>query len=399
MITINSKLDLANRDFATMLSDEAAAKLKHYHLLYCFKDSGSLLTYKDQGPCGHNPSIIPAAPSVRAILYTGTQESGSYNHHAQINKFKNKYYFAWSNGIVDEDSAGQRVLISSSDDAIGWSKPICIAGDKNDKVVSHSSIGLYATKEKLYLIGGKMDCHRETSLPGMRRIDPESQNVEVYCSEDGKTWEHVFVFDDRIKGIFEAPRSTRDGHLLCIAATKDGPAILRWPGTELCEHPEIILIPQLDGAIFPFGESSWYQTEDGTIIVLWRDEGFSCRLWVNYSRDEGVTFTPPRITDIPDSMSRIYAGRLDDGRYFLCNNAFPTLLNRMHLFLLISDDGYKFNQVYMAANDPTSQRLTGLLKVHGYQYPCCLADGNKLLIGYSINKEDIECSMIDMSKI
>ena len=75
-------------------------------------------------------------------------------------KFKNKYYFAWSNGIVDEDSAGQRVLISSSDDAIGWSKPICIAGDKNDKVVSHSSIGLYATKEKLYLIGGKMDCHR-----------------------------------------------------------------------------------------------------------------------------------------------------------------------------------------------------------------------------------------------
>lgn len=395
----NSKLDLVNRGFARMLTDETAAKLKQFHVLHCMQASGCIMRYDDQGPREQSPPLIPDLSPVRTPLYTGTPESGSYNHHAQLNKFQGKYYFAWSNGIVDEDSAGQRILISSSDDALQWSDPICIAGDKKDKIVSLSSLGMYATKEKLYVIGGKMDCHRETELPGMRRIDPESQIVQIFSSNDGITWEKVLTFDDRIKGIFEAPRSTSDGHLLCIAATKDGPAILRWPGTKLREHPSIVLIPQPHGSDFPYGESSWYQTDDGTIIVFWRDEGLSCRLWVNYSTDEGVTFSEPCISDIPDSMSRVYAGRLDDGRYFLCNNAFPTLLNRMHLFLLLSDDGVKFNKVYMVIDEPTSQRLKGLLKADGYQYPCCLADGSRLIIGYSVNKEDLECAVIDITKI
>jgi len=394
-----SKLDVDNRSFISMLTVETAAKLKQFHTMHCMHDAGGHMRDDDQGPRGANPPIIPHAPSIRAKIFTGGLESGVFNTHSQLIKFKGKYYFAWSNGIINEDTAGQTVFISSSDDAIQWSEPNCIVGDKNDKVFARASQGLYATEKTLYLVGGKVDARHDSSVVGMRRLDPENQTVEVYSSSDGKTWEQVFTFDDRIKGILEGPRPTRDGHLLCIGATQDGPVILRWPGTELCEDPEIILIPQPHGSVFPYGESSWYQTDDGTIIVFWRDESLSCRLWVNYSSDEGVTFSDPSISDIPDSMSRAHAGRLDDGRYYLCNNAFPTLLNRMHLFLLLSDDGYKFNQVHMVINDPTAQRLGGLLKVHGYQYPCCLADGNKLLVGYSVNKEDIECSMIDMSKI
>ena len=238
---------------------------------------------------------------------------------------------------------------------------------------------------------------RKHEMVGMRRVNPQKSQIHVYGSPDGETWEKAFTIKEPIRGIFEAPRETAEGHLLCVASLWAGAAMLRWPGNRLLEQPDVIDVPQPHGARFPYGEGSWYQLEDGRIVVFWRDEGESCRLWVNFSDDGGRSFSEPMISDIPDSMSRVYAGRLPDGRYYLCNNAFPTLLNRMHLMLLLSDDGKTFDDVYLLLNDPTSQRLMGLLKADGYQYPCCLPEGNKLLVAYSVNKEDIECGIADLA--
>ena len=65
-------------------------------------------------------------------------------------------------------------------------------------------------------------------------------------------------------------------------------------------------------------------------MIFWRDESQSGRVWVNHSSDGGRTFSDPMISDIPDAMSRNYAGRLPDGRYYLCSNANATLHNRMN---------------------------------------------------------------------
>lgn len=396
--TTVSGIHAVSRKFVRMLSAEVAQKLSRFHMRHCFQAHGCLLRYDDQGPRSEDPPIIPYAPVTRSRVYTGTRESGSYNHHSQLAMFKGMHYFAWSNGLVDEEAAGQRILLSSSDDAVHWPEPMCIAGDRDDPVVAHNCIAMRATEETLYIVGMKEDTTRDATAPGMRRIDPESHEVSVYSSGDGDAWEKAFTFSDRLKWIFEAPRETADGHLMCVAALKDGAAILRWPGAELCAHPQIIEVPQPHGAHFPYGEGTWYQTDDGTIVVFWRDEGQSCRAWLNTSIDGGRTFTSPAISDIPDSMSRLHAGRLPDGRYYLCNNAFPALLDRMHLTLFLSDDGYRFDDVHLLVDDPTAQRLAGLLKVHGYQYPCCLPDGERLLVGYSVNKEDIECATVDLGR-
>jgi len=69
------------------------------------------------------------------------------------------------------------------------------------------------------------------------------------------------------------------------------------------------------------------------------------------------------------------------------------------MFLLLSDDGYVFNKVYLIADDPTAQRFAGLLKVNGYQYPCCLPDADRLLIAHSVNKEDIECGTVNATEV
>jgi len=148
-----------------------------------------------------------------------------------------------------------------------------------------------------------------------------------------------------------------------------------------------------------YGEGTWYQTDDGTIFLYTRDEGQSLHLYVAVSEDDGLTWTAPTLSDFPDSMSRVYAGRLPDGRFYLAGNSYLKLLDRMHLMISISKDGYKFDKMYTLLDDPTAQRRKGLLKCHGYQYPCCLIDGDKMLIGYSINKEDIECGIINLADL
>jgi len=264
----------------------------------------------------------------------------------------------------------------------------------------HNCVALYAQAETLYIVDWHEEAIRDANVVGMRRIVPESNRLELLASTDGERWELARPLDERIRVVFEAPRLTAEGRLMCVCSTTDcQPGMLLWPGDDILVDPEIVPLPTPPGAAFPYGEGSWYQTDDGRIIIFWRDEGASCRVWVNYTDDGGRSFVPPMISDIPDSMSRVYAGRLADGRYFLCNNAFPTLLDRRHLTLLLSDDGYEFNKVYLLVDDPTSQRLKGLLKADGYQYPVCLPEAGRLLVGYSVNKEDIECGAVDVADV
>lgn len=383
-----------------MLSPGVAGQLSTFHWRYRFQDVGCLMRNDDQGPRGTEPPIIPQAPITRHRVYTGTRETGSFNHHAQIAKFRGTYFLAWSNGYVDEEAGGQRILIARSEDGCHWSEPVCVAGrGPGEEDVAHNSVALYAA-DRLYLFDMNEDTIRDATAVGMRRIDPLSTRIDVYASEDGISWQKVHTMSSDIRWIFEAPRPTREGRLMVVGNLREkGPAILLWPGMDILQTPEYIPVPEPEGAKFPYGESSWYQADDGRIFVFWRDEGASCRLYVSVSDDNGHSFTPPMFSDIPDSMSRNFAGRLADGRYFLCNNAVPTLLDRRHLMLHLSRDGYEFDTVYILLNDPTSQRRKGLLKEDGYQYPCCLPEEGRLLVAYSVNKEDIECGIVDTAGI
>ena len=393
-------LEITTRQHVRMLSAEVAESLKTFHWHWSFVSGRCLMRNDDHGPQGVTPPIIPYAPFRRSRVYTGTRETGSYNHHSQLARFKGRYWFAWSNGLVDEEAEGQRILIASSDDTVAWGPALCVAGGPEEAPIAHNCVALHATEEAMYVVGMSEDSTRDATQIGMRRVDPESMVMDIYKSADGADWQKVHSFGNRFKWIFEAPRPTAEGRLMCVCTTVNaGPAVLLWPGMDICADPEAIPVPEPEGAHFPYGEASWYQTDDGQIIVFWRDEGGSCRLYVNTSDDGGRTWTAPMLSDIPDSMSRVYAGRLADGRYYLCNNAFPTLLNRLHLLLMLSSDGYVFDRVFVLVDDPTSQRLKGLLKEDGYQYPCCLAEEDRLLVGYSVNKEDIECGAVDLKRI
>lgn len=391
----HSNIEITTRTCARMLSREVAEALDSYHFRHALFDAGVRLRYDDQGVRSIDPPLIAHAPFERHRVYTGTRESGAYNHHAHLGRFGGRLVLAWSNGRLDEEAEGQRVLLSWSKDGSNWSEPTTVVGGDPDTTVAHNCITVHGTDDTLYVGAMCEDMLKDAAVPGMRRVAPDSQRVHLYASSDGQSWSKAFSFSEELLWIFETPTLTNEGRFLGVAATRNGPAMLLWPGDDLCAHPQQIPVPVPAGAAFPYAESTWYQTDDGTIVMFWRDEGRSCRVWVNTSSNGGSTWSDPLMSDIPDCMSRIAACRLDDGRYALVNNAFPRLCNREHLMLLLSDTGYEFNSVQVLLNDPTSNRVVGLLKDNGYQYPCCLADGGRLLVAYSINKEDIECGIVE----
>jgi len=399
-MTQPKKMKIKNQPALQMISDEVDSRLKKYHMFHRMAQSNCILRY-DVPAMGEDgfQNFISRVPSRSSTVYQANKESGTYSHHPQLAKFKDKYCLAWSNGVVNEDDAGQRILFATSENGVTWSQHTCIAGDAHDATFGYMCSSLYSDGNKLFALGLKQETIRDASAPGMRRIDPANYCLEGYSSDEGLSWTKVFEFDKQIKMLLETPRLTTEDRLLTAASTPNGPAMLLWPDKDICRQPEIIPVSVPQGCYFPYGEGSWYQVDDGRIIVLWRDEGMSCRLWMSSSDDGGKTFTNLTMTNIPDSMSRLNAGRLSDGRFYICNNASYTLLDRMHLMLFTSQDGYMFDKVYYILNKPTTQKFKGLLKEDGYQYPSCICDNDTFMVAYSLNKEDMEVAAIELKHI
>lgn len=385
---------------ASMLSPEVKATLRKLHVRQAMTDAYCLMNYQDQGYRAE-PQLIPRATFQRSSVLRGSREHGNYQHHTQIARFHGRYFIAWSNGLMDEEAPGQQILVANSEDGLSWSDPVSAVPRQAEASLVNNCAGLLATDSELLLY-----CWRETAIhdaqaPGMRRIEAGSKWVDLYMSTDGLRWTlktvHLLDPGSDHAPMFEAPRRTRDGLLLC-GGSQSGPVVFLWPGSPT-EPPEVIRVPPAPEASFPYGEATWYQTRDGLLVMFWRDEAQSMRLYVNSSADGGRTWTVPIPSDIPNSMQRVYAGNLPDGRAYLLNDANPRLLDRRQLTLALSDDGLTFDRIFLLVDDPVRQRFPGLLKVHGWQYPCALVDADRLLTAYSVNKEDIECGSLDLSTL
>ncbi|MCK5732653.1 MAG: exo-alpha-sialidase, partial [Candidatus Latescibacteria bacterium] len=139
--------------------------------------------------------------------------------------------------------------------------------------------------------------------------------------------------------------------------------------------------------------------DEGRIYMWQRDGSLSCKLGISWSDDEGDTWSEMYRTDFPNTYSRAFAGRLTDGRYFIVGNNYTNFLDRNSLLVALSDDGLTFDRQYTLRTGRTTRRIEGRHKEDGYHYPNCLVDGDKLLVIHSVNKEDIEVCIADMSKV
>ena len=395
--------DIYKRKMIDVLTADLKERVTMHFLLDSFVMTGCT---REDGFAGQG--VIPDFEMERHAVFTTSEELGTYNHHPNIVRWQDEYWFAFDNCMVNEEWPGQRTFIAHSKDAVAWSERILVADGDAERGMLRNLGGLYARGDTLYaFIQEKWDLVHATK-PGMSVHDNTkvSTRNDLWATRDGHNWKMVKEGYADVMWMFENPRLTAEGRLMGPAGTNDRkPAVLLWPGDDPTETPELIEVPFAgdidhyyeghDEGMFIYGEATWYTDDDGRIWMWWRDESASCCLGVSLSEDGGRSWTEVMRSNFPDSMSRTFAGRLADGRFYQVGNSTRRLMDRNFFALSLSDDGAKFHAMCRLVAEPSRQRFEGHLKCHGYQYPSCLVDGDRLLVAYSVNKEDIEVGIID----
>lgn len=327
------------------------------------------------------------------MLYRAPDDGYRFCHHPNLVVFRGRMFCMWSNGLVHEDDAGQRILYCYTKDGESWSQPEQLTDDQNGQGICVAA-GFHAGDDQLvayYTTTGGNNFHPDTCL-------------QARTSDDGLTWSEP----QRIASGFyiESPQQLPGGRLLMAGEqvgesrdskrikfliTDDPQGLTGWRDAVVPQPPPVNL------KNFGYTEPSFFLRPGGAVVSTLRNySGFLC---TTVSRNNGTTWSPPVQTNYFDSTARTSAGNLSDGTAWLINNAMPERSNRSLLTLALSKDGIAFDRAWIIRGEPTTMRHKGRSKGNGWQYPHAIAWKGKLYVAYSINKEDVAVTAISLTEL
>jgi hypothetical protein len=300
----------------------------------------------------------------------------------------------WQSSPKDEDSDDTWVAYSvSNDEGLTWTAP---------KALSVPSDEFYCTSGGWLVRGDTLTAFIDTWQKG---LEPRGGRTCYMTTTDGQTWsklQPVRMADGLpMEGVLEQdPYTLPDGRIvgashlmpglhICPVFTDDPTGHDGWKRGDMESEDAGKQSREL--------EPSQYVQPDGTIVMLFRDQKSSFRKLASVSSDRGVTWSKPQITNIPDARTKQCAGNLPDGTsYMVCCPANGKW--RWPLVLLLCQDGVRFDNAILLrsgkADDLPPRRYEGKYKTLGFNYPKALVHNNSLYVSYSVNKEDVECTII-----
>lgn len=234
--------------------------------------------------------------------------------------------------------------------------------------------------------------------------------TEVRHSADGgRNWSDPLAAIVGIAG-FMPPMPTTSGRLifsghLTYAYTDDPQGVSGWtrrglPGLaadyvdDWDNHPQGATIAGLTSR---FSEANFFQTDDGVIHMMLRNEEQSL-LGVTESQDNGESWSYPQVTSFTNSVSRSHFGRLRDGRFFCVNcprlppagQKPSTRTPRTPMVLALSENGVHFDRHFIVGDAPQGEaRIPASFKHGRYGYPYLQVTDRFGFVIFSKNKEDI----------
>ncbi len=343
----------------------------------------------------------------RAMLYAPMAGGEwAYSHHPYITSFKGKLYATWSNAPKDEDSRGQRIMLSVAERFDAWSTPRALVTPP----ASAGGLPVVMTAAGFYEHAGELAAYF-----GQYDIDHTHTNLGYVTTVDGETWTPP-VYMNMPVNANEGPRALQSGRVMMCGnisflTTSDPAARTGWKmtGLHLPQHPEFEDNPgtfwgvaKNRGWSAALCEGSFIQTADGVVRMMLRSTGagFRGRLWSTLSSDEGLTWSDPVESEFPDNDHKFQFGRLKDGRYFYLGTPDPqphTL--RSPLILSLSSDGMVFSRHFLVADEPYVMANGGRAKFGEYGYAHAHEHGGELDIIVSRQKEAVEVLRVNISDL
>lgn len=329
-------------------------------------------------------------------IFAPSANTDHYSNGVVLVEFKGKYYCQWQSSAMHEDSPDTWVAYSRSADGETWESPKSI---------------IRATSDTHYTSGGWW-VNGDTLIAYVNTW-PDSLTAgglaHYAASTDGETWSElkpVLMKDgSAMQGIIEqdphrlsAGRVAGAAHFLpgLIANpvyTDDASGIRGWVKATFTNLAH-------SGTNSRELEPSLYERADGNIVMIFRDQNTTYTKLASISPDNGASWTSAVSTDMPDSRAKQSAGNLPDGTAYFVSNPADTM-RRMPLTVTLSADGRAFTKAYnlRTGKDLQTRRYTGKYKTLGYSYPKSIVSGEYLYVGYSTNKEDVECTRIPLKNI
>ena len=328
-------------------------------------------------------------------IFSPNDETHHYANGVVMTAFKDVLYCMWQSSQIDEDAPETCVMYSkSTDEGVTWTSPELLAAATDSSYCT--SGGWISTKDTLTaFINVWPKC-----------MQPIGGYTYFIYSTDGNRWSEpqpVRMADGQMmNGVIEQdPYPTADGRIVGAAHfqpglhvapiyTDDPTGHSDWHQGQMTVHDRGKQSQEL--------EPSLYQQKDGTLTMVFRDQNSSYRKMVSLSCDRGETWTEPIVTNIPDARVKQSAGNMPDGTAYLIGN--PTGAKRRYpLVALFSDDGIRFDKAVLlraGGSNLQPQRYPGKAKTLGYNYPKSMVYNGRLYVAYATNKEDVECTIINI---
>jgi hypothetical protein len=339
----------------------------------------------------------------RVMIYV-PDTAWMYSHHASVTHFKNKFIAIWSNGMIDEDKAGQRVVFATSKDFFHWSAPKVLASPstyKSDTLNVLTAAGFHQFNDTLIAYYGEYSPHKTNT------------HLRAKISVDGEHWSksmdmHVPVNPNH------GPQKTETGRLIIsgnftFPYTDDYRGLRDWKMSSLYadslykeDNPATFYAPADKNNLPPLCEGSFFQTDDKVIHMLLRvtGEGWKGKLWLTESADNGEHWSLLGETNFTDNDSKFHFGRLPDRRFYYVG--IPDTLHhyaRTPLVLSLSQDGKLFGKNYIIADEPYTLKKEGLWKGGQYGYPHTIIYKSYMYVVISRQKEAIEVIRFKLSEL
>lgn len=337
-------------------------------------------------------------------VWKADDNSDHYCNGVSLTGWNGKLYCQWQSSATDEDAPETRVVYAVSEDGgRTWSQPvelvqdIEVAGVTGDDTAYCSSGGWLAAENQLiaYI----------NVWPG---LNPRGGFTYYMSSQDGVNWsapQPVTMADGSVmNAIFEQDPHVlasgrivnsahfQEGLIISPIYTDDPNGISGWKKGEFA--------PTVSGTTSVEMEPSLFVQQDGTIVMIFRDQKSSYKKIHSYSVDDGVTWSNPKETDMPDARTKQSAGNLTDGTAFMAGSPVTNSL-RSPLAIVLSADGKNFDTAYLLRSNSSDPELIyeGKAKRKGFHYCKSTVYGGYLYVGYATNKEAVELSIIPEESI
>lgn len=350
-----------------------------------------------------HPETLGLSFAPRAESFTIFRPGDADDHFAHgvvLMPFGGKLYAQWQSSAKDEDGRDTHVVYSVSDDGERWTVPMLLAPTIENGIRTS---------------GGWWTDGR--TLVAYINVWPEDESAPVggytvyRTSSDGMHWSDTKPVTDAagnpVMGVIEQdPHALPGGRIITAFHMQPGLIVSPWYtddplGTGGWTRGRMVNMAHDDPAISREIEPGWYRRPDGAVVMVFRDQAESFFKIGAVSRDRGMTWSSPVLTNVPDSRSKQSAGNLPDGTSFIVSNPADDR-SRFPLAILLSRDGKRFDRAFLlrsGGNDLQPQRYEGRFKRVGYSYPKSVLWNDWLYVSYATNKEDAELTRVPVDAL